>query len=172
MLSRIAGLYKVEKYVRGQSPQTLVKARSQYAQSIINTMKPWLEVQLTRISASSTLAGAVRYTLARWKSLYRFLADGCIELDTNPVERAIRPIALGRKNHMFAGSNKGGHRWAVICSLIETAKLNNVEPHAYITDILTRMTNGYPASKLDDLAPVELETRHNQRVRNGRLHRT
>ena len=116
-------------------------------------MKPWLEQQLACIAASSTLAKAIKYALGRWKDLCRFLSDGHIELDTNPVERAIRPVALGRKNHMFAGSDKGGHRWAVICSLIETAKLNKVEPHAYITDILTRMTNGHPASQIDDLLP-------------------
>jgi len=120
---------------------------------MIKDMKPWLERQLACIAGSSTLAKAIKYALGRWKILRRFLDDGHIELDTNPVERAIRPVALGRKNHMFAGSDKGGHRWAVICSLIETAKLNKVEPHAYITDILTRMTNGHPTSQIDELLP-------------------
>jgi transposase len=153
MLSRIALLYKIEKSVRGQSPEVRQKARRKYAQRMIKDMKPWLETQLARISAGSTLAGAIKYALGRWGALRRFLVDGKVELDTNPVERAIRPVALGRKNHMFAGSDKGGHRWAIICSLIETAKLNKVEPHAYITDVLTRMTNGHPASQIDDLLP-------------------
>ena len=69
------------------------------------------------------------------------------------MERAIRPVALGRKNHMFAGSDGGGQRWAMLCSLIETAKLNNIEPYAYLKDILTRMTNGYPSNQIDDLLP-------------------
>lgn len=116
-------------------------------------MKPWLEATLHRVAARSTLAEAIRYTLTRWDALCRFLDDGCIELDTNPVERAIRPVALGRKNHMFAGSDGGGQRWAMLCSLIETAKLNNIEPYAYLKDILTRMTNGYPSNQIDDLLP-------------------
>tara|TARA_R110000787_G_scaffold73456_4_gene163707 strand:+ start:10948 stop:11343 length:396 start_codon:yes stop_codon:yes gene_type:complete len=120
---------------------------------MITAMKPWLEATLHRVAARSTLAEAIRYTLTRWDALCRFLDDGCIELDTNPVERAIRPVALGRKNHMFAGSDGGGQRWAMLCSLIETAKLNNIEPYAYLKDILTRMTNGYPSNQIDDLLP-------------------
>lgn len=153
VLSRIASLYKIEKSVRGLSPDVRLSLRDKYARAIIKDMKPWLEGRLACIAASSTLAKAIKYALGRWQILCRFLTNGHIELDTNPVERAIRPIALSRKNHMFAGSDKGGHRWAVICSLIETAKLNKVEPHAYITDILTRMTNGHPASQIDDLLP-------------------
>ena len=85
--------------------------------------------------------------------IMRLLDDGRIELDNNPVERAIRPIALGRKNHLFAGSDGGGVRWATVCSLIATAKLNDVEPFAWLKDVLERMTNGHPASRLDELLP-------------------
>jgi transposase len=92
-------------------------------------------------------------TLARWPALCRFLDDGRIELDNNAVERAIRPIALGRKNHLFAGSDGGGHRWAVIASLIASAKLNGIEPYAYLKDVLERMNRGHPATQLDDLLP-------------------
>ena len=91
--------------------------------------------------------------LAHLKQLSRFLHDGRIELDNNPVERAIRPVALGRKNHLFAGSDGGGIRWATVCSLVATAKLNDVEPFAYLKDVLERMTNGHPMSRLDDLLP-------------------
>ncbi len=80
-------------------------------------------------------------------------AGGRIELDTNPVERAIRPVALGRKNHLFAGSDGGAERWATVCSLVAAAKLNDVEPYAYLSDVLRRMTDGHPLSRLDDLRP-------------------
>jgi hypothetical protein len=103
--------------------------------------------------ARGGLAEAIRYTLSRWTALCRFLDDGRIDLDNNPVERAIRPVALGRKNHLFAGSDGGGARWATVCALITTAKLNNVEPFAYLRDILERMTDGHPMSRLDDLLP-------------------
>ena len=95
-------------------------------------MKPWLEVELAHIPPRGGLADAIRYALTRWDALCRFLDDGRIELDNNTVERAIRPVALGRKNHLFAGSDGGAARWATVCSLIATAKLNDVEPFAYL----------------------------------------
>ena len=99
------------------------------------------------------VAEAIRYALSRWDGLTRFLKDGRVELDTNPVERAIRPVALGRKNHLFAGSDRGGKRWATVCSLIETAKMNGVEPYAYLKDVLQRMVEGHTVNPLDDLMP-------------------
>ena len=113
----------------------------------------WFEHQLNRVPLRSTLAEAIRYALARWPALCRFLEDGRVELDNNTVERAIRPVALGRKNHLFAGSDGGAERWAIVASLIATAKLNDVEPYAYLKDVLERMTNGHPVSHLDDLLP-------------------
>jgi transposase len=118
-----------------------------------NAFRTWLEHQLPSLSGRSTLAEAMRYALIRWEGLTRFLHDGRIELDTNPVERAIRPVALGCKNHLFAGSDGGGARWAIICSLIETAKLNDVEPYTYLRDVRTRMVNRHPINKLDELLP-------------------
>ncbi len=152
-LRRIADLYTVERHIRGQAANARLKGRKTHSQPIIAAMKPWLEAQLRCLPPKGSLAEAIRYTLNRWQALTRFLGDGRIELDTNPVERAIRPIALGRKNHMFAGSDKGGRRWAIICSLIETAKLNGVEPYAWLTDILDKMANGHPNNRLDDLLP-------------------
>ena len=128
-------------------------ARQAQSRPLVDAMKPWLEQEHERIPGRSKLAEAIRYALSRWDALTRFIDDGRIELDTNPVERAIRPIALGRKNHLFAGSDGGGARWATVSTLIETCKLNGVEPYAYLTDVLTRMVEGHPASKLDELLP-------------------
>ncbi len=128
-------------------------ARQAITQPLIMELKHWLEAQLLRIPQSGKLAEAIRYALRRWDGLSRFLEDGRIELDTNPVERAIRPIALGRKNHLFAGSDRGAKRWATVCSLVETAKLNKVEPYTYLTDVLQHMVDDHPANRLDELLP-------------------
>lgn len=159
-LRRIATLYEVEAKARGQSPAQRLAWRRTLSRPHLAAMKRWLEAQLGLVPARSTLAEAIRYALGRWPALTRFLDDGRVELDTNPVERAIRPVALGRKNHLFAGSDGGGHRWAVICSLIETAKLNGVEPYAWLSDVLTRMVEGHPASRLDELLPWNWALNH------------
>ncbi len=152
-LRRIGKLYAIEARVRGQSPGHRLAERRSFSRPIVEALRSWLEAQLVLVSGRSTLAEAIRYALSRWAGLTRFLHDGRIELDTNPVERAIRPVALGRKNHLFAGSDGGGHRWAVLCSLIETCKLNDVEPYAYLHDVLQRMVDGHPVNRLDDLLP-------------------
>jgi transposase len=153
VLRRIAEIYAVEAELRGQSPAHRLAARRSRTKRIVDALRTWLEAQLPRVPGRSTLAEAIRYALTRWTGLTRFLADGRIELDTNPVERAIRPVALGRKNHLFAGSDGGGARWATLCSLIETAKLNDVEPYEYLRDVLTRMVGVHPINRLDELLP-------------------
>lgn len=152
-LRRIAELYAIETEIRGRSAAERQGIRHTRSRSLVDAMRPWLEDQLKRLPPRGGLAEAIRYALVRWPALCRFLDDGRVELDNNPVERAIRPVALGRKNHLFAGSDGGADRWAVIASLLETAKLNKVEPYAYLTDILDRMTTGYPVNRLDDLLP-------------------
>lgn len=152
-LRRIASLYAVEAQVRGQSPMDRQAARRALAKPLVEAMRSWLEAQLPQLPGRGKLAEAMRYALSRWNGLTRFLDDGRIELDTNPVERAIRPVALGRKNHLFAGSDGGGTRWAVVCSLIETCKLNGVEPYAYLKDVLARMVDGHLVNRLDELLP-------------------
>jgi transposase len=152
-LRRIAELYAIETTIRGQTADTRRGVRRTRSLPLVEAMKVWLETELNRIPPRSGLADAIRYALTRWNALGRFLDDGRIELDTNTVERAIRPIALGRKNHLFAGSDGGAARWAVVASLLATAKLNAVEPFAYLKDVLERMSNGYPMSRLDDLLP-------------------
>ena len=152
-LRRIGELYAVEARVRGQSSAHRLVERRSFSKPIVQALHSWLGAQLLLVSGRSTLAEAIRYALSRWEGLTRFLNDGRIELDTNPVERAIRPVALGRKNHLFAGSDGGGHRWAIVCSLVETCKLNGVEPYAYLCDVLQRMADGHPINRLDELLP-------------------
>ncbi len=123
------------------------------AAPLISTLKAWFEAELHRLPPRGGVAEAIRYALARWPALCRFLDDGRIELDNNAVERAIRPITLGRKNHLFAGSDGGAARWACVASLIATAKLNDVEPHAYLKDVLTRLSSGHSMNRLDELMP-------------------
>jgi transposase len=152
-LQRIAELYAIEAAIRGQTAAVRQGARQARSLPLVASMKAWLEKQFGQIPPRSGLADAIRYTLSRWTALCGFLNDGRIELDINTVERAIRPVTLGRKNHLFAGSDGGANRWATVCSLITTAKLNNVEPFAYLQNVLERMSSGHPASRLDDLLP-------------------
>ena len=119
----------------------------------MDDLKPWLRAKLALISQKTKLAEAIRYVLSRWEGLTRFLDDGRIEIDSNVVERSIRPIALNRKNALFAGSDGGGQHWAVIASLIETCKLNGVDPHAYLADVISKIVNSHPNSRIDELLP-------------------
>ena len=123
-LVRIAAFYAIEADIRGRSADERRQARQRRTKPLVDDLHLWLEAQLAAVSGKSTIAGAIRYALSRWDGLVRFLDDGRIEIDSNVVERAIRPIALGRKNHLFAGSDGGGEHWAVIASLIETCKMN------------------------------------------------
>ena len=114
----------------------------------------WLTAQLGRVSGKSALAEAIRYALRHWQGLALFLEDGRLELDTNTVERTMRAVALGRKNSLFAGSDGGACHWAIVASLVATAKLNGVEPLAWLTDVLERMVSGRTkAHELERLLP-------------------
>jgi hypothetical protein len=120
----------------------------------VDALHAWLTAQLGRVSGKSGLAEAIRYALRHWRGLVLFLEDGRVELDTNTIERAIRPIALGRKNALFAGSDGGARHWAIVTSLVATAKLNGVEPLAWLTDVLERMVSGRTkARELERLLP-------------------
>jgi transposase len=152
-LARIAGLYAVEAEIRGQSAEQRRRVRQLRSRPILEALKPWLEQQLTLVSGKSKIADAIRYALSRWQGLGRFLGDGRVELDSNVVERAIRPITLGRKNHLFAGSDGGGQHWAVLASLIATCKLNDVDPNAYLADVLEKLVARHPMSRIDELLP-------------------
>lgn len=153
VLRRIAALYAIEAEIRGSSSAHRRAERDERSRPIVEDLGPWLERQLTLLPKRSGLAEAIRYTLTRWAALCRFLDDGRVDLDTNTVERAIRPVTLGRKNHLFAGSDGGAERWATISSLITTAKLNDVEPQTWLTDVLQRLTDGHPITRIDELLP-------------------
>jgi transposase len=152
-LRRIAALYAIEAEIRGQSAEMRRDVRSERSRPLVAAFKTWVEAQLARLSAKSTLAGAMRYALNHWPGLILFLDDGRIELDTNPVERAIRPIVLNRKNALFAGHDRGAENWACLASLIETCKLHALNPEAYLADVLTRLVGGWPNKRLVELLP-------------------
>ena len=152
-LRRIAELYAVETECRGRSADERRALRQEKSRPILEALEPWLKAKLGLISQKTKLADAIRYALSRWEGLTRFVDDGRIEIDSNTVERSIRPIALNRKNALFAGSDGGGEHWAVIASLIETCKLCGIEPQTYLADVITKIVNSHPNSKLDDLLP-------------------
>ena len=152
-LDRIALLYAIEKTIRGRSADERRAVRQEKSKPLVLALKIWLEEQLARVSAKSVIAEAIRYGLNHWDGLVRFLEDGRIELDTNIVERGMRPIVLNRKNALFAGHDQGAENWAAIASLVETCKLHGVDPQAYFADVLTKLVNLWPASRLDELMP-------------------
>jgi transposase len=152
-LEHIGALYAIEKDIRGRDPDERRATRQQKSRLILDAFEPWLREKLALISQKTKLAEAIRYALSRWDGLTRFVDDGRVEIDSNVVERVIRPIALNRKNALFAGSDRGGENWAMVASLIETCKLNGVDPQAYMADVLTKIVNGHLASKLDELMP-------------------
>lgn len=152
-LQRIAALYAIEKDIRGRNAEERRLARQQKSRPLIDALEPWLRTKLGLISQKGKLAEAIRYSLSRWEGLTRFLDDGRLELDNNTVERSIRPIALNRKNALFAGCDGGAEHWATIASLIETCKLNDVDPQAYLAEVLTRIVNGHSNRDIDALLP-------------------
>lgn len=152
-LSRIAALYRIEAEIRGRSVEERQAARQERSRPMVEALEAWLRETLGLLSCKSNLAEAIRYALSRWAGLSLFLDDGRVEIDSNTVERTIRPLALNRKNALFAGSDGGGEHWAVIASLIETCKLVGVEPQAYLTDVITRIVDRHPQRRLDELLP-------------------
>ena len=152
-LERIAALYAIEKTIRGRSADARHAVRQEKSKPLVLALKTWLDEQLARVSAKSVIAEAIRYGLNHWDGLTRFLEDGRIELDTNIVERGMRPIAVNRKNALFAGHDQGAENWAAIASLVETCKLHGVDPQAYFADVLTKLVNLWPESRLDELLP-------------------
>ena len=152
-LARINALYAIEAEARGMAADVRRRIRQEKAKPLVEALKPWLEGAREKVSKGSKLGQALRYALNHWHGLVRYLDDGRIEIDSNTVERAIRPIALTRKNALFAGHAMGAESWATMASLIETCKLNSVDPLAWMTDVLGKLVNLWPASRIDALMP-------------------
>jgi hypothetical protein len=142
MIERFAKLSAVEAEIRGTSAQTRLAVRRERTAPLMAAMKARLEGALAEVSAKSPLAGAIRYSLNHWAGLTLFLEDGRIEIDNNTVERNMRPIALGRKNSLFAGNDGGAETWAILASLLNTAKLNEIDPFTWLNDALEKMVSG------------------------------
>jgi transposase len=151
-LERIAALFEVEARINGHDPERRQAMRQERSLPLLPELKDFLNDALGRISRKSSLAVAIRYSLSRWPALCRFAHDGRLEMTNNAAERAIRPLALGRKNYLFAGSNSGGRRAAILYTLIQSATLNGLDPEAYLRDVLARIAE-HPINRIDDLLP-------------------
>jgi len=151
-LEKIGAIFAVERGINGQSAETRRSVRQAQSLPLLADLKAYLEASLGRISRKSDLAKAIRYSLSRWEALCRFTEDGRLEMTNNAAERAIRPLTLGRRNWTFLGSDSGGERAAVFFTLIQSCKLNGVNPEAYLADLVGRVSE-HPASRLDELLP-------------------
>jgi transposase len=160
-LKRIAELYVIETEIRGRLPEERRAVRSLRSRPLLNSLKQWLEETLGKLSRKSDTAVAVRYALGRWDALVRYCEDGRLEIDNNAAERALRAVALGRKNYLFAGSDAGGERAAAIYSLVGTAKLNGLDPESYLRDVLSRIAD-HPVNRIEELLPWNFVARSEQ----------
>lgn len=156
-LARIGDLYGIEAEIRGQPANVREQVRQARAGPILNDLHRWLIATVRQLSKKSDLAGAIHYALARWKALTRYRDNGRIEIDNNAAERALRAVALGRKNYLFAGADCGGERAAAIYSLVGTAKLNGIDPEGYLRYVLTHIAD-HPINHVVDLLPWRVAT--------------
>ena len=151
-IRRIGELYVIERAIRGRQPAERRSVRQHRAGPLLDELQQWLTATLRRVSAKSELASAIKYALVRWVALTRYRDDGRIEIDNNSAERSIRPLVLGRRNYLFAGSDAGGERAANIYSLIATARLNDIDPYWYLRQVLERIAE-HPINRIEQLLP-------------------
>jgi|ERR1022692_639572 transposase len=156
LLERMKALFKLEADIRGRATEERLTARIQYAVPLLRALKEAMETALARGSKKSSLSQALRYALTRWPALMRYTTDGRLDMTNNAAERAIRPIAIGRKNWTFAGSDDGGRRAAIMYTLIETAKLNAIDPEAYLRSVIARIAQ-HPMRKIHELLPWNIK---------------
>ncbi len=155
-LNRIGKLYGIEQEIRGRPPDERRVVRQERSSPLLDALKAWMEQTLQTLSQKSATAKAIRYALTRWDALVRYCDDGRIEIDNNAAERALRCVALGRRNYMFAGSDAGGDRAAAIYSLLGSAKLNGLDPEAFLREVLTRIAE-HPINRINELLPWHLQ---------------
>jgi len=151
-LDRIGALYDIERGIAGRPADIRLAARQKHSQPKVEALRAWAELQLTRIPGKGDLAKAFRYGLSRWPAFCLFLEDGRVAIDNNPAERALRPIGIGRKNWLFAGADSGAETLARAMTIIETAKMNGLDPQAYLADVLDRI-HDHKNNRLDELLP-------------------
>ena len=160
-LDRMGGLYQIEDYIRGSSPAQRLAARQKYAVPLLNALHTWMIESVSQIDKKSELAVAFYYSLNRWKALCRYTQDGRLEIDNNIAERSIRGIGTGRRNYLFFGSDSGGERAAIIYSLVETCKLNHIDPQRYLHYVLERVAD-HPINRIEELLPWNVADQLNQ----------
>ena len=152
-LKQIGELYKIEAEITGQPAEARLAARQNRAVAILGALRDWLTAQRRRLSSKNALAKAIQYALSRWEALARYAGDGRLAIDNNVAERALRGIAITRKNFLFLGSDAGGERAAILYTVLESAKLNGLDPQAWLRDVIDRMATGHPINRLGELFP-------------------
>ena len=152
-LRRIQELYAIEAEIKGQPADQRREQRQKRSKPLLDALHDWMVAQRRRLSGKTPLGKAFQYALSRWDALARYLEDGRLSIDNNLAERLLRGIAVSRKNYLFLGSDRGGERAAAIYTLIESAKLNGLDPEAYLAALLDRMARGHPINRLDELLP-------------------
>ena len=162
-VERIDALFAIEREINGLPAQERLRVRDERSRPLVVALEAWLREQRARVSGQSKIAQAIAYSLTRWAALTRFLDDGRLCMSNNAAEREIRPVAMGRKNWTFAGSDEGGHRAAAIYTLIQTAKLNDVDPQAWLADVLARLQD-HPAKRIDELLPWNWKRERQQKA--------